>query len=256
MNDLPIVTPYNSLNSLRVFAVMLFPDSEELQNGFLAQTLAPGLIEVGVPVPQEFIPYLLVPSIEEEKSKRISRGWIAGSVLSWLHYLSENGADEPSMRKAYYLTAQDRCATTNGQGQKLTTSDPHLRKSFDQFSAVAHLWAALVEIRATEALKRLPTPPSERIPWDGDDVRDAMAEFFYEESKFLLFLAVAERLREFGESFTPTRDRQQKTALNRAITMKVPPGIELPDVYFQSDGLGTWAERALGNYHHAKRDIT
>lgn len=82
-------------------------------------------------------------SILEEAVKRTKRAVIAGDLLVIMYLMDRLKLPEPSLKKAIHVMQEYAKTSSYGDGSQLPTSGITIRKYWEEFLPVAHLWAAL-----------------------------------------------------------------------------------------------------------------
>ena len=115
--------------------------------------------------------------------------------------------EEPSMRKAIFVAREyaKQPDVVYGDGSKMDTSEPMLRKHWTHFRPVAHLWAALQIDQAYSFT-------------DGE--RNVFAP-----EVFPTFLGVAATMFEFGVSFVPFRAKLHVPILDPSNCWTLPESV-------------------------------
>jgi hypothetical protein len=144
-----------------------------------------------------------LPDIYPSLTKAAFDGGVCGQML--LFILAElRAGQKASLQRAYEFIAAELVRQQKGRASK-----PTLIKMWHKYSAVAHLYGAFQAVRNVSA------------PTDGP-------RFPCSVDALPMFLAAAEALRRWGESFTPTKGVFPLLAAAR--TWRVPPNLKLPSV--------------------------
>ncbi len=240
------------LNGLWVVATMLYPGDAAKRNGLMSVKLIKEVVENGenINIPQAVLLSIIQSHPDGEVSDnakgRYKYGQISGDVLGFLFQMHMIGHREPSLRKAYYLVSEDYRKTKTFEGETLPSSDKMLRDSFEEFGSVSHLWAAVRELQSMTGKQT----GDGRIQYNPL----AFALFCLDDKLLRLFLAIAEHLRLFGESFIPSRDKAKSPVLDPATTWRVPAGFPLPPINSVKVTPSAYLLEMLEQYQHAKRD--
>jgi hypothetical protein len=163
MPELPIndFDPYG-LNPLRTLSVMLFPDDIQRRNEFL-NVLG---IDIDLKVNKEFqrqgpeLKKLLhapsIDDIEKEVAQEIfPRAYQAGLMVLFLYVLKQVGKP-PSVRRAVRLVESRYSKKLVQNGMKpIKHSETNIRKNWDYFKSVSHLWAAHMAFKKDEPIKSM-----------------------------------------------------------------------------------------------------
>lgn len=164
--------------------------------------------EVSVPI-DRLKRALLAPSVEEVISRSKESFWggsIAGCVFRNIHMMEVYGVGEPSIRKAIWLEIQ--LNQQQRQSKKLPTSEPTIRRYWEDFKSVAHFWAAyLVDCQSDDGV----------IPHIGVQ----FCEWQDCQEKLRHFLRMAEYFRVWGEEFIPARLKDPKPILSPDKTWRI-----------------------------------
>lgn len=225
----------DSADFLRVFAVMAHPGDERMRQEFLACAISRVFEdEVGdVEIPATILRALLhSPSMEtvfDRAAESARGGSVAGDVLLYLAEMAKTGVNEPSIRKAIYVASDYLSDATCGDGKKPGASDPSIRKAWEEFKPVAHLWAAfrICQFGGNEF-------PSLPFDLDGD--------------AFSRFLSVADFFLSFGEDFQPTRSKNGETALIAEDVWRLPKEYRVEPIKLSIDSLPYWMIDRLNSY--------
>jgi len=236
-------------NGLETIGVMLYPDNIEARDSFTAVVIAQMHLELDddleeVGVTKHLLRTVLnshsMKDIYSDAAKQTRKGLTAGYILSALHGLHLLGAEEPSLRKAYYLVSQEYSEARTENGDKVGSSDTFLRNTFEPFRNVSHLWAAMDYLKGVV-----------RADY-GLGYDETLHTVLTNESSFRYLLSIAEQLRFFGESFaTP---REAKVVLDTKNTWKVPSDFPLLDPLAYKPKSVEWIQEKIKLYYLNKRD--
>ena len=165
-------------------------------------------------------------------SDNIISGRTAGSLLLYIYFMSIKGIEEPSLRKAIYICIQEHKNYSDTVKKRFPISEPSIRKYWDTHKTVSHYWAALLLL----GHKKKP---------DADIVKNYL---FGKDISILL--SIADKLREFGEEFTSSRNKNALTLLNPQDTWNIPDNITLSNVDFNIEELPDVMQDALKQYSY------
>jgi hypothetical protein len=160
--------------------------------------------------------------------KQLKRGYIAGDFLLSIYFMSSfpEHFNEPSIRKAIFVTQAFARQNQFGDGSKIPTSETTIRKAFAEFRSVAHFWAAL----------RLHQTLPER---DHREVLGSAEAVSY-------FLGIAGMLQDFGCGFVPKRAKPQEPLLDRNTLWNIPASIAR--ISLLSPGMPEWLIETAKKY--------
>jgi len=186
----------NSMDSIWILALMHFPTNKKLRQRYYAMKFAESELEGAVPtdfiemeaeVLQNILGHSQKSAFHEIVAKRARDACIAGDVLTTLFgmYSFPDDFDEPSLRKAIFIVGKYAEKNKHGDGSSIPTGKTTIRKCFDDFRNVAHLWAAV----------RLHQDFPIRQQRETLGSRDAVHDF----------LGIAHTLQAFGCWFIPKR---------------------------------------------------
>ena len=212
----------NSMDSIWILALMHFPHDEQLRQQYYARkfaeselegTVLTDFIEIEAEVLENILGNTQESAFHEVVAKRARDAFIAGSVLTTLYgmYSFPNYFDEPSLKKAIFVAGKFAEANKYRDGSKISQGKTAIRKCFDDFRGVAHLWAAL------QLHREFPKREQVEILGSLEAIDD--------------FLGIARTLQEFGCSFIPKRTsnptpfRAPDPILDSAKIWKVPSSI-------------------------------
>jgi len=184
------------MDSIWVLALMHFPNDEQLRQQYYAVKFAESELEGTVPTSfieseadalRKVLGHSLKSAFHEIVAKRARDACIAGDVLTTLFgmYSFPDNFDEPSLKKAIFIVGKYAENNKYGDGSSIPTGKTTIRKCFDGFRNVAHLWAAM----------RLHQDFPIREQGETLGSRDAMRDF----------LGIAHTLQAFGCWFIPKR---------------------------------------------------
>ncbi len=205
-----------------LLAAMAYPDNEQSREEFIAASVYHAEILASenddcITTPSNLLRVILnAPSYEtvmERLSSTAHGGATAGDILLYIAEMKLTGHEEPSVRKAVYATERYMNNAINANGKKGSCSEVSIRKNWEKYKPVAHLWAAMRMFQFQEE-----NPHSFEF--------GAMLESRLDE-----FLATAECFRLFGESFSPPRLKNKVSILPKGETWLVPEDYSLPTMY-------------------------
>ena len=198
-----------------VLAVMLYPNDDVKQFQYMSMRLANLRDLAGDPEDLHFIYSKALwdaPSraeVERLGSARTKRAMNAGGVVFIIRREHDLYLPEPSINSAL-MTWSDFLRSGGKMyrdGETIKRSSKSLiRRDFNEFRSVAHLWAAAVYFAYEHPAGSVGIVKP----------HDAM----FENLEF--FLAVSEDYREFGESWAAARSKDPVPVLNESETWKVP----------------------------------
>ncbi|MFC1772650.1 hypothetical protein ACFL3A_04770 [Pseudomonadota bacterium] len=186
---------------LWVRAIMLFPNDLDAAKRCFALEQIKAVIdedsddeirEVNVRTLRLLVEAPSWPILKELTTENTKRGIVAGDIFGALYVMDKFNIREPSMNKAVFVAMEFAKKQKYGDGTKMAISEPKIRKCWNEFRSVSHLWAAF----------RL----GQAYPFAADS-------FSMEGNQ--AFLEVAQGLFQFGTSYIPLRARPKKTILDR-----------------------------------------
>lgn len=130
------------------------------------------------------------PTLKGQIVESTKRGTVAGDILASLYLMEKFGVDRPSMNKAIYCASEFAKNAQYGDGTPLAISEPTIRKFWDEFRPVAHLWAAF----------RL----AQIYPYASEP---------FSPENFNAFLEVAQGIFEFGRGYYPKGSKSKNPIL-------------------------------------------
>jgi hypothetical protein len=222
-----------------VYATMAHPDNERYREEFIAsqvihcnQNLTSE--DADLHIPKSIMSVLInSPSLEnvtERASKSAYGGAVAGDILLYIAEMHLTGHKEPSVRKAVYLAEDYLANAVDGYGKKGATSNISIRKCWEEYKTVAHLWAAFRVCQLT---------PDK----DFSNLYDTLFG-----DNLGQFLAIAEAYRHFGEVFKPSRIKSQESLLPKNKTWRVPEDYKLPSINLGVTGMSKWMVARLKTF--------
>ncbi len=199
-----------------VQSVMIFPADQAARDRHFAVWRAYGELQDAnetdlLPLDAARLRLLVdAPSLSELKAQTgeaTRRAIVAGNILCTLFLMHTFKLKEPSMNKAIFVAQEyaQREGVMYGDGSKLHKSEAMIRKYWNEFRPVAHLWAAM-NINQIYSFA------------DGD--RNVFAR-----EVFPKFLEVAATILEFGMTFVPVRARDPVPILDPAHCWTLPESI-------------------------------
>ena len=213
-----------------VLGRMHYPADDEQYDQFVVVTLKKAELEVESTDPLDPALYrALDPNKYLHNEKRHDRGTTAGAVLIILRTIFERYQEyEPSLNKAFAVLEAD----LQGSGRPWDRRRPpanvrDIQKAWKAFKSVSHLWAAALLLRQQAG------------------ITDAEETFSAPET-LPLFLAVAEDMRQFAQTYSQPRAR--KALLNPGEAWQVPRDLSLPIIKLDMPPLAREALEVLKNY--------
>ena len=203
----------NGLDPARILALMNFPSDATLRRSYYAvafervqldENKNDAFVEIG----RDMLDCLVrAPSdrdLRDLSAKQTKRGYIAGEFLLSIYAMDffPKYFNEPSIRKAIFITQAFARQNQFGDGSKMPTSETTIRKAFAEFRSVAHFWAAM---RLHETL---PKRDHREVLGSAEADRD--------------FLGIAGMLQDFGCGFVPKRAKPQEPLLDRNTLWNIP----------------------------------
>lgn len=143
-------------------------------------------------------------SLGELSAANTKRAIVAGDVLMTLYVMKRFALSEPSMNKAIFVAMEYAKKAKYGDSTSLAISEPTIRKCWEEYRPVAHLWAAY------RVNKAYPYAPQ----------RSEFSTY-----RIAALLEVAQGMFQFGASYIPKRARPQKPILDRAQCWVLPDTI-------------------------------
>jgi hypothetical protein len=221
-------------------AVMLFPEDETARKQYIAQTTVAFLMNHHRPGQNSNFP--ITPAVlglisegprpdelTRRVAERIEQGKVARNILNLVLSLSQVTPEHATVRKVIrvlrmHLVKEKKRVRKEGKKPRhaLPASSSSLKSSWARFKPVSHLWAAVPpELLASVSG---PTPPFKSANFDQDRA-------FIDRG--LKFLAVAEKIRLFGEAHYPMGGRNNSSpvkapTLDPKTTWKVSQDVTLP----------------------------
>lgn len=217
----------DGLDGGRALAWMLFPNRPDLRKIHFVRELVereymPGAVDDSpLTLPAWMVQSLLnSPGKEEMKdlaADGTKRGTVAGDLLGQIYEMQMMALPEPSFGKAVERYKVFALGLTYGDGEPLKYSEQTLRKYFDEFASVAHLWAAF----------RLNQGPYAYT----DDPRDV----FHSSAAFFTFLGIAKAVADFATTFIPKRTKPPRTVIDADVLIHVPDEVSPIRLHFHNN---------------------
>lgn len=219
-NGLDAFTP------VRVFGTMLFPKDHERREEYLAVESA---LAQGSPTEVTSSLYRVLAHARHayltERKKPAERGYLAGEILVLVRNIAEYHEGSPrgeaSVSKAIELLAAAKKNAKRFPGGLIASNPETLRQAWSKFKSVSHLWFAVSC-----------WVPGETVLEASETALPNAAAKALTSEHFLAILAVAEDMRQFGETHA-TRAKQAgkpKSILPPEETWKVPAELPLPPI--------------------------
>jgi len=221
------------LNYRDVCHTMLFPNSRHLRDSYntvemmdvaLGETLEMG--EDNIEISTSMLHRLLVSPSQKEMTKlhykAIEKGMIAGHILFFVFIMDLDKSYEASLRKAIYLCTKH----TIFKGVKLTT-EPTIRKYWDEYKSVAHFWCAISFMRTKYGITLHAI----------DSEKDA-----------IIFFTIADSLRKFGENFSSQRNKNSPPLLDKNKLWNIPDYFEFSDMKISASEVPSHFRKILDQY--------
>jgi hypothetical protein len=208
------------LDQHRVLSLMYFPRDELLRNQYfelnlMSQNLLDLEDEVVCNVTAGDLRLLInappLNEIRDKVSEAAKRATSAADVLACVYLMEKfkdkvNAFSEPSLNRAFHVAKEFAIKAKFGDGEVPPRSEATIRKNWEEFRPVAHLWAAFrINIGYPFANK---------------------ADFFRTPESFHKFLGVAAGIFSFGTAFVPSRAKPANPILDQGTAWVVPPSIE------------------------------
>ena len=140
-------------------------------------------------------------SMAQEAAKRAC---IAADILCTIYLMDRFSLPEPSVNKAVAVVQANAPTATYGDGSRMDTSETQIRKYWQEFKPVAHLWAA------SRINKAYPFTKDHKSMYTDD---------------FESYLQVAQEFTVSASSFIPKRTRPPKPILDAETTWTLPASI-------------------------------
>lgn len=198
------------LDSKWVWAVMLFPDNDHLREQLFAVERVKymlndvkdnDLLECDALTLNLLLDAPSYDALKDKIKSRTKEAVIVGDLLAIMYLMDRFNLPEPSMNKAIFAASEFAKKNKYGDKSSINSSERIIRKYWNKFMPVAHLWGAF------RMNKVYPFAPERE-------------EVSYEDS--LPFLSAAKGLYNFGVSFIPFRAKNKKTILDATLCWNVP----------------------------------
>jgi len=196
-----------------IWAVMLFPDSDELRKQLFAveqvkyeviDVKDKDLLEVDALTLKLLLDAPAYAALRKEIRERTKEAILAGDLLSIMYLMETFNLPEPSMNKAIFVTSEYAKKYKYGDGSSINSSERMIRKYWHKFMPVAHLWGAF---RMNQVYPF--APPDQAVAY-----LDSTP-----------FLSAAKGLYNFGVNFIPFRAKTRNTILDARLCWKLPEHI-------------------------------
>lgn len=196
---------------------MNFPLDEDMRRSYYAVNFADFVVkdpskkietEIGRELVEDLIRAPSKATLRDLAADRTKRACVAGDFLLSIYGMHSfpDHFSEPSVRKAIFIAQAYAKQTEFGDGSKLPTSAAAIRRCFDDFRSVAHLWAAM------RFHQSFPIRNHSEVMATAEAVRD--------------LLGIAGTLQDFGSNFIPKRARPKQPVLDAQSLWRVPDSIK------------------------------
>jgi hypothetical protein len=201
------------LDTKWIWAVMLFPDNDLIREQLFAieeiehvvkDANDDDRIEINAHTLKFLVDSPAYDALRDEVRIRTKEGVVAGDLLAIMYLMDRFQLPEPSMNKAIFAASEFAKRNKYGDGSSINSSERMIRKYWNKYASVAHLWGAF---RMNQVYSFAPT----------DKAVD------YENST--PFLAAAKGLYNFGVNFIPFRAKNGKPILDAGMCWAVPENI-------------------------------
>lgn len=201
------------LDTKWIWAVMLFPDNELLRKQLFAIEQVEYVVKDAndddrIEIDAHTLKFLIdspaYTALRDEVSIRTKEGVVAGDLLAVMYLMDRFQLPEPSMNKAIFAASEFAKKHKYGDRTSINSSERMIRKYWNKYNSVAHLWAAF---RMNQVYPFAPA-------------NEAVG---YEDS--IPFLAAAKGLYNFGVNFIPFRAKNGKPILDANMCWAVPESI-------------------------------
>ncbi len=162
-------------------------------------------------------------TLKEQKIESTKRGTVAGDILATLYLMDRFGVERPSMNKAIFCAMEFAKKAKYGDGTPLAISEPSIRKFWNEFRPVAHLWAAF---RLAQDYPYAPEP--------------------LHPNNHKKFLEVAQGIFEFGRNYIPKGSKSNKSILDGDYFWVIPKVVQAS--HLQSKRVPTLLLKTLKKY--------
>ena len=217
-----------------IWAVMLFPDNNALRNQlFAVERVKYEVMDAKDKDPLEVDAFTLkllldapaYAALRNEVKERTKEAILAGDLLSIMYLMERFELSEPSMNKAIFIASEYAKKYKYGDESSINSSERMIRKYWNKFMPVAHLWGAF---RMNQVY---PFAPGN----EGVGYQDSIP-----------FLSAAKGLYNFGVRFIPFRAKNKKTILDADLCWKVP--VHIPASNLKPDRKPTSLIKTLKKY--------
>jgi hypothetical protein len=206
----------NGLDPGWILALMSFPSDAKLRRSYYAANFARGVLdespnsaifEIARDVLEDLVRAPSNVELRDLSAKQTKRAFVAGDFLLSIYAMDSfpEYFNEPSVRKAIFVTQSFARRTRFGDGSKIPASETAIRKAFAEFRSVAHLWAAM---RLHESFPIL-----------------EQREILGSAEAVSAFLGIAGTLQDFGCSFVPKRAKPKEPIVDRNTVWSVPSSV-------------------------------
>ncbi len=215
-----------------VLLPMLFPTDERKRKELLALVYASSLEKAAPelePVSSDIwtillhAPPLAVVEGGDCFEDVILKAWYAGTILKYMAVMQHAG-EAASVRKAVYLVSKHLFGVRPRDGNRVPSTERTIRKGWNEFKPVAHLWAAVWSLGNED---------------DPEGQLKALTEVSLRD-----FLALAEWFREFGEQHNPSHQVHYGSTLDPSTTWRPPSDYPLPKLEISLE-MPPWMKAAL-----------
>lgn len=132
--------------------------------------------------------------LKEQVAESTKRAIVAGDLLASIYLMDRFHVNRPSINKAIFIAGEYAKKAKYGDSTRLAISEPMIRKCWNDFKPVAHLWAAF---RVGMAYSFSPDHPNPLAL-----------------ENFKTFLGVAQGMYEFGRKYIPKASRPINSILS------------------------------------------
>ena len=215
----------DGLDGERVMAWMLFPNEQDLRRAHIVRKmLIDSYIRDRIPSDQVKVPVCVLQSMLDGPSQyelhnraveATKQGTVAGDLLALIYEMHLRGVEEPSFGKAIANYKKFALGRRYGDRGALKRSEATLRRYFDSFESVAHLWAAL-------RLNQGPYPYT-----------SVKSDVFHSPEGLQAMLGVAKAVGEFATKFIPKRTKPSKPVISLGTLVKIPEEITAKRLSFK-----------------------
>lgn len=227
------------VDPLTVLALMVFPTDEEQRRNYHSIRSAESQLDAAsgstsLELKSDLLRAIIKSpnksELFDQMGRQVREAMVAGTYLATLFVMSlfPNDFNEPSSRKAVYVTRCLAKESKYGDGSEMYKSDTKIRKCIDNYRSVAHLWAAT-------------------ILYDRARFQD-FTDFLDNDEALQDFLSIGASIQDFGCNFVADRPRRrdQRTVLDPASIWKLPATVERFTPSWESPP--DWMTEALNEY--------